>query len=94
MIAFAPTSPTLRPAAPASEAATLRPGEAAGFDLPRHTALRVHTGLLWLTQEGDAADHLLVAGDTFHTTRPGRVVIQALRTPATLSVHPALTFPH
>ena len=36
-------------------------------------------GLLWLTYEGDAKDHVLHPGGTFHLERPGHVVVQALR---------------
>lgn len=40
--------------------------------------VRVQAGRLWLTQEGDATDYFLAAGETFETSRPGSVVVQAL----------------
>jgi hypothetical protein len=36
-------------------------------------------GEVWITQECDVQDYLLRAGGVFIITRPGRVVIQALR---------------
>lgn len=36
-------------------------------------------GVLWITQEGDGADHLLEAGDEFAIDRAGLVVIEARR---------------
>jgi hypothetical protein len=40
--------------------------------------LQCWSGVLWVTQEGDPADHLLAAGETFQTRRAGRVVAQAM----------------
>jgi DUF2917 family protein len=39
--------------------------------------IRVLTGTVWVTQEGDAEDHVLSAGGTFVADRAGRVGIQA-----------------
>jgi hypothetical protein len=36
-------------------------------------------GSLWVTQEGDLKDYLLDSGQNFWVTRPGTVVVQALR---------------
>lgn len=41
--------------------------------------LTCQEGLLWLTCEGDAQDHVLRTGDTLHLARAGHVVVQALR---------------
>lgn len=35
-------------------------------------------GILWVTQEGDAQDHMLRQGQRFVAERPGVVVIEAL----------------
>ena len=37
-------------------------------------------GTLWITQEGDHADYLVRPGETFVSTRPGRIVAQPLGT--------------
>ena len=42
------------------------------------TRLQVFEGLLWVTQEGDAEDYLIGAGESFVATRPGRLVVQSL----------------
>lgn len=44
----------------------------------RGVALHLRRGRVWITQEGDAADHLPVEGDPFIVGRRGRVVVQAL----------------
>src|SRR5262245_21735962 len=38
------------------------------------------SGMLWITQEGDSRDHLLVPGGAFRVQGGGRVVVQALKT--------------
>ena len=40
--------------------------------------LGVREGLLWITQTGDPKDHLLGAGESFHTDARGLLVVQAL----------------
>lgn len=35
-------------------------------------------GILWVTQTGNPGDHLLRAGETFSSERPGRLVVGAL----------------
>ena len=44
----------------------------------RGLKLRCLAGQFWITQTGDAMDHLVAAGRDFVITRPGRVVIQAM----------------
>ena len=51
---------------------------AASVDLPRGAAVHGLGGRLWLTQEGDQRDHVVVAGTTFCTDRSGRVVLSAI----------------
>lgn len=41
--------------------------------------IRVHVGSIWLTQEGDARDHYLVAGQCFRLDRAGTALVTALR---------------
>jgi hypothetical protein len=47
--------------------------------------IRVLTGKVWITQEGDGEDHVVEALGRFVTDRTGRVGIQAL-TPAQVAV--------
>jgi hypothetical protein len=49
-----------------------------GFDAHPGARVRCVRGTLWLTQSGDAIDHVLGEGETFEVTSRGRVVIQAL----------------
>ncbi|RYG28624.1 DUF2917 domain-containing protein [bacterium] len=61
----------------------------AGLVLPKHgtvslqdrgegVELQVWTGKLWVTQEADGGDHIVGAGERFHTDGRGLVVIEAL----------------
>lgn len=47
--------------------------------------VHVWTGMLWITEEGDRADHLVQAGGAFRLTRPGVALVSALQT-ASLSL--------
>jgi hypothetical protein len=58
---------------------TLRRDE--GMRLDGNAAGRVvscREGILWVTQTGTPGDHLLRAGETFSSDRPGRLVVGAL----------------
>ncbi len=51
------------------------------FRLPgdhRGDRIDVMAGTIWVTQPGDAADHLLQCGESLPITRPGMVVAQGL----------------
>ena len=48
-------------------------------------ALRVTKGTLWVTQEGDAMDHILKSGDTLLVRHGGRTLITALAGAAALA---------
>ena len=48
--------------------------------------LRVSQGTLWLTIEGQTDDHVLAAGDRLALPPKSRALVQALDTPARLSV--------
>jgi len=41
--------------------------------------IEVECGNLWVTQEGDASDHVLGPGETFDVARGRLIVVQALR---------------
>ena len=47
--------------------------------LQRGQSVNCERGTLWLTQSGDATDHLLHAGDCFTVQNRGKVVVQALK---------------
>ena len=51
---------------------------AASIEVSAGAALQCIAGKLWLTQEGDARDHVVPAGTTFCTDRGGRVVMSAI----------------
>ena len=42
------------------------------------TVIRILDGTLWITEEGDPEDYLLSPGETFVSTRGGRVVVESL----------------
>ena len=42
-------------------------------------------GTVWVTEEGDQADHIVGPGDTLIVAHPGRTLVQALR-PAWISL--------
>jgi hypothetical protein len=51
------------------------------FRLPgdhRGERIDVLAGIVWITQPGDAADHLLKRGDSLPITHPGMVVAQGI----------------
>ena len=73
------------PALPATPARELHRGETISMDDRRGYTLRCLSGQVWITQAGDAVDHLVPAGREFKVTRPGRVVIQALTENAALA---------
>ena len=64
----------------------LSPGEVLAFDVDAGAMVLVEEGVAWITQAGDAEDHLLRAHDLFRVTRTNRLVVQALRSSATITV--------
>lgn len=60
-------------------------GAIRSFDAAMLHSINVLHGRVWITLEGDRADHLLGAGDVFVPSSPGRVVLEAL-IPATIAV--------
>jgi hypothetical protein len=71
-------------------------GNGQPFELGRYGALpltdaygaRVRSlrGTLWITQEGDSADHLVGAGEDFTVNRDGMTLVTAVEGPSTLVV--------
>ena len=55
------------------------------LDDARGTVVRVTRGRVWLTQHGDAVDHVLDAGDAWAVERNGRTIVQA-QTPALIDL--------
>lgn len=55
----------------------LMSGQLANLDDARGTVVRVSRGRLWLTQDGDRADHVLEAGDSWMIERDGRTIVEA-----------------
>jgi hypothetical protein len=64
----------------------LRSGTVHTADLPAGSIITLLAGTLWLTQEYDATDHLVASPEAFTTTHTGRIVMQAIRGPAVVSV--------
>jgi len=60
-------------------------GAVRSFDGVMLHSISVLQGRVWITLEGDRADHLLGPGDVFVPSSPGRVVLEAL-TPARIVV--------
>jgi len=50
--------------------------------------VQVRSGVLWLTQVGDAADHLLPAGSVWRSPLKRPIVIQAVSGPASWALQP------
>lgn len=44
----------------------------------REEILTCKQGVVWLTQTGDIRDYVLAAGETFQSTRRGRIAVTAL----------------
>ena len=57
------------------------------FDDEPGTSIHVWSGALWITQEGDARDHYLTAGQSFTIDRTGTTLATAMHR-ACISVTP------
>jgi DUF2917 family protein len=64
---------------------TLGPAALLAVDDGAGTRIVCHSGVLWITQEGDVKDSIVGPGDVFTIRKPGHTVITALE-PSTLSV--------
>ncbi len=65
----------------------LQRGEMVTLDDARGMRIRARHGLLWVTEEGNARDHILGAGETLTVGHGGRTVVQALQA-AWVSIRP------
>jgi hypothetical protein len=63
----------------------LRPRDTLILDAARGALVRCVEGLLWITQDGDRADHIVGAGDSFRVDRDGSVIVQTFR-PARVAI--------
>jgi hypothetical protein len=55
------------------------------LEAARGALVRCVEGLVWITQDGDRADHIVGAGDSFRVDRDGSVIVQATR-PARVAI--------
>jgi hypothetical protein len=53
-------------------------------------AVRVRSGQVWITRQGDVEDHVIQAPESFHSDWRGKLVVCAL-TPARLEVYPLVS---
>jgi len=65
-------------------------GRYAALPLVRARGARVRSvrGMLWITQEGDATDHIVNAGEDFVVSRDGVTLVAALDGPSTVVITP------
>jgi hypothetical protein len=63
----------------------LEAGDVVSLDDAQGMRIRARAGTVWVTEEGEARDHVVDAGDTLVVARPGRTVVQALK-PAWISL--------
>lgn len=64
---------------------SLAAGEVFTVDDAEGLRILARSGTVWVTEEGDRADHIVGPGDTLVVAHPGRTVVQALR-PAWISL--------
>jgi hypothetical protein len=57
----------------------LKPRDTLTLEAARGALVRCLEGLVWITQDGDRADHVVSAGDSFRVDRDGSVIVQATR---------------
>ncbi|RYX82250.1 DUF2917 domain-containing protein [bacterium] len=76
-----PSMTTARPSRSQQDSAqspTLLSGQTQTIEARPGLEVRATSGVLWLTQEGEAGDTLLRPGQQWQASRAGRVVIQAI----------------
>jgi hypothetical protein len=73
-----PAEPRLQGIDNAADAVLLPSGATRAIDPGDVRALRCLDGLIWVTQERNATDVILSAGDRFLPARRGKIVVQAL----------------
>ena len=72
----------------ASPLLALEPGQVVTLDDARGATIRARYGALWVTEEGNPADHIVRPGETHVVGRGGRTVVQAMQ-PAWIALRPA-----
>jgi len=58
----------------------LEPGEVITLDDAEGTRITARSGTVWVTEEGAIADNIVGPGGAYTVRRPGRTVVQALKT--------------
>ena len=58
----------------------LEPGEVITLDDAEGTRIIARSGTVWVTEEGATADNIVGPGGAYTVRRPGRTVVQALKT--------------
>ena len=58
---------------------SLRPGELVVLDDAAGTRISSCRGTVWVTVEGDRADHIVSAGESIVVSRGGRTLVQAMQ---------------
>ena len=66
----------------------LEAGQVLSLDDAEGTTLAAERGTLWVTEEGDARDHIIEPGETFVIAKAGRTVVQAMQS-ASISLQQA-----
>lgn len=57
----------------------LEPGQVVTLDDAQGTRIVARSGTVWVTEEGEARDHIVAPGDALVVARSGRTVVQALQ---------------
>jgi hypothetical protein len=57
----------------------LEAGQVVTLDDAQGTRIVTRMGTVWVTEEGDARDHVIGPGDALVVARPGRTLVQALQ---------------
>jgi hypothetical protein len=72
-----------------TQSALLRRGSLLRIDALTGYRIVCRRGMVWLTQEADPLDRILVAGESFAVTHPGIVLLNALAHDAVVACPPA-----
>lgn len=70
----------------ADEQLLLQPDRPLRVDAQRHRELRVESGTVWITAGGAAGDLFLSAGECYRVPRKARVLVEAVRGMAEVSL--------
>ena len=64
----------------------LQPNRPLRLDAARHAELCVESGTVWITVSGAAGDLFLAAGESYQVPTQGRVLVEAVRGAAAVSL--------